>query len=183
MWITVRAREHRPGSCSSTIKTSATTNPGDRARFGDGVRALFQSPDPVGQTGRLWVDCPSPWWACSTPSAHPRRRRRSPDPDDTAVVPITTAAEEISGGTSRNSVSSIIVQSRSSADLSAAYQEANHELLALHGITTTLTTPTSPSRRKQSVLSTATSVDRTLTILLGGVAAISSWSVRASAVA
>ena len=58
------------------------------------------------------------------------------DPDDTAVVPITTAAERIFGGTSRDSLSSIIVQARSSADLTAAYQEANHALLALHGITT-----------------------------------------------
>jgi putative ABC transport system permease protein len=93
-------------------------------------------------------------------------------PDDTAIVPITTAAEEIFGGTSRDSVSSIIVQARSSADLTAAYQEADHELLALHGITTA-PTPTSPSPRRQSLISTATSVDRTLTILLGGVAGIS----------
>jgi putative ABC transport system permease protein len=94
------------------------------------------------------------------------------DPDDTAVVPITTAAEEIFGGTSRNSVSSIIVQARSSDDLTAAYQEADHLLLNLHGITTPADadfTITSSA----SLISTATSVDRTLTILLGGVAGIS----------
>ncbi len=56
--------------------------------------------------------------------------------DDQALVPITTAAQRIFGGTSRNSVSSIIVQARSSADLTAAYQEADHELLAAHDITT-----------------------------------------------
>jgi len=94
------------------------------------------------------------------------------DPDDTAVVPLTTAAEQIFGGTSRNTLSSIIVQARSSDDLTAAYQEADHELLELHGITTatdadfTITT-------SASLISTATSVDRTLTILLGGVAGIS----------
>ncbi len=87
-------------------------------------------------------------------------------------MPISTAAEEIFGGTSRDAVSSIIVQARSSDDLTAAYQEADHELLALHDITTpsdadfTITS-------EQSRISTATSVDRTLTILLGGVAGIS----------
>jgi putative ABC transport system permease protein len=94
------------------------------------------------------------------------------DPDDTAVVPMTTAAEEIFGGTSRNELSSIIVQARSSGDLTAAYQEVNNELLALHGITTAADadfTITSSA----SLISTATSVDKTLTILLGGVAGIS----------
>jgi putative ABC transport system permease protein len=94
------------------------------------------------------------------------------DPDDTAVVPITTAAERIFGGTSRDSLSSIIVQARSSADLTAAYQEANHALLALHGITTAADADFTITS-EASLVSTATSVDRTLTILLGGVAGIS----------
>ena len=33
-------------------------------------------------------------------------------------------------------MSSIVIQARSSADLTAAYQEADNELLSLHGITT-----------------------------------------------
>ncbi len=94
------------------------------------------------------------------------------DPDDQAIVPITTAAERIFGGTTRDTLSSIIVQARSAGDLSAAYQETNRLLLNLHHITTASDadfTITSSA----SLLSTATSVDRTLTILLGGVAAIS----------
>jgi putative ABC transport system permease protein len=94
------------------------------------------------------------------------------DPDDQAIVPITTAAERIFGGTTRDTLSSIIVQARSAGDLSAAYQEANRLLLNLHHITTASDadfTITSSA----SLLSTATSVDRTLTILLGGVAGIS----------
>jgi putative ABC transport system permease protein len=94
------------------------------------------------------------------------------DPDDTAIVPMTTASDQIFGGTSRNELSSIIVQAGSSADLSAAYQEVDNELLALHGITTAADadfTITSSA----SLISTATSVDKTLTILLGGVAGIS----------
>ena len=82
------------------------------------------------------------------------------------MIPITTGAERIFGGTTRNSVSSIAVQARSSDDLTAAYQEADHLLLQLHGITT----PTDADftiTSEQSLISTATSVDRTLTILLG----------------
>jgi putative ABC transport system permease protein len=94
------------------------------------------------------------------------------DPDDTAIVPISTAALEIFGGTSRNSVSSIIVQANSSSDLSAAYQESDDELLALHQITTPSNADFTITS-EQSVLSAATSVDRTLTILLGGIAGIS----------
>jgi putative ABC transport system permease protein len=94
------------------------------------------------------------------------------DPDDQAVVPITTAAERIFGGTSRNSVSSIVIQARSSSDLTAAYQEADHLLLNLHGITTASDADFSITS-SASLLSTATSVDKTLTILLAGVAGIS----------
>jgi putative ABC transport system permease protein len=92
--------------------------------------------------------------------------------DDQMIIPITTGAQRIFGGTSRNTVSSIIVQASSSSALTAAYQEANHELLALHHITTT-TGADFTITSEQSLLSTATSVDRTLTILLGGVAGIS----------
>jgi putative ABC transport system permease protein len=94
------------------------------------------------------------------------------DQDDQAIVPITTAATELIGGTNRNSASTILVQAKSSSTLSAAYQEADSELLSLHAITTpaaadfTITPET-------SVLGTATSVDRTLTVLLGGIAGIS----------
>jgi putative ABC transport system permease protein len=92
--------------------------------------------------------------------------------DDQAIVPITTASIQLFGGASRNSVSDILVQATSSSTLSAAYQEADTELLNLHGITTaanadfTITPET-------SLVSAATSVDRTLTVLLGGIAAIS----------
>ena len=56
--------------------------------------------------------------------------------------------------------------------LSAAYQEANNELLNLHH----LTNPTAADftiNSQQSLLTTATSVDKTLTVLLGGIAGIS----------
>ena len=88
------------------------------------------------------------------------------------IVPITTGAERIFGGTSRNSVSSIAVQARSSADLTGAYQEADHLLLELHGITNA-TDADFTITSEQSLIAANTSVDHTLTILLGGIAAIS----------
>jgi len=131
---------------------------------------LFRGIDPVGQTvdvngTPLTVVGVLTSTGSSTSSS-------STDQDDVVVIPISTGAERIFGGTTRNSVSSIAVQARSSADLTAAYQETDHLLLQLHGITN----PTEADftiTSEQSLISTATSVDHTLTILLSGVAAIS----------
>src|ERR1700677_3816909 len=133
---------------------------------------LFSREDPVGQTVDvsgvpMTVVGVLPSVGSSSSSSSPTK-----DQDDQAIVPITTAAERIFGGTTRNSVSSIIVQARSSSDLTAAYQEADHELLQAHGITDASDADFTITS-EQSVLSTATSVDKTLTILLGGVAGIS----------
>ncbi|HVW42289.1 MAG TPA: ABC transporter permease [Amycolatopsis sp.] len=92
--------------------------------------------------------------------------------DDQAVVPLSTAADRLIGGTTRTSVQSIYLEATTSDTLSAAYQEANQELMALHHITN----PTSADftiASQQSLLTTASSVSQTLTLLLGGVAAIS----------
>jgi putative ABC transport system permease protein len=90
--------------------------------------------------------------------------------DDQALVPLTTLAQQI-GGASRTSVDTIYAQATSPGTLSAAYQEANTLLLNLHGVSAkdadfTINT-------QQSLLSTAGSVNKTLTILLAGIAAIS----------
>jgi putative ABC transport system permease protein len=132
---------------------------------------LFSRADPVGQT--VDVDgLPLTVVGVLNSVGSSTSSSTTSDPDDTAIVPISTAAQEIFGGTSRDAVSSIIVQARSSNDLTAAYQEADHELLALHGITTAADADFNITSEAQA-LSTATSVDRTLTILLGGVAGIS----------
>ncbi|WP_131787992.1 ABC transporter permease [Protofrankia symbiont of Coriaria ruscifolia] len=92
--------------------------------------------------------------------------------DDQAILPISTAANRVFGGATRSSVQNIYLEASSSKTLSAAYQEANNTLLALHRIST----PTGADftiASQQSILSAATSVDRTLTVLLGGIAAIS----------
>jgi putative ABC transport system permease protein len=93
----------------------------------------------------------------------------STDEDDLAVVPITTAQEVLTGS---SGVSTIYLEAASSSAMGAAYNEADDELLALHGITDPADadfTITSQS----SILATASSVDNTLTVLLAGIAAIS----------
>jgi putative ABC transport system permease protein len=96
----------------------------------------------------------------------------SQNQDDMAIVPVTTAQNQLFGGSARTSVSSILLEATGKDTLSAAYQEANTLLLQAHQISIptqadfTITT-------QSSILSTATSVDKTLTVLLAGIAAIS----------
>ena len=94
------------------------------------------------------------------------------DQDDQAIVPITTASTQLFGGTSRNAVGSILVQATSSSTISPAYQETTAELDSLHGITSTADADFTVTP-ETSLLSTATSVSKTLTVLLGGIAGIS----------
>ena len=90
--------------------------------------------------------------------------------DDQAVAPITTVANRIFGGSTRTSVQSIYLEATSSGTLSAAYQEASAELLRLHGVSAASADFSISSQ--QSLLTTATSVDKTLTELLASIAAI-----------
>ena len=132
---------------------------------------LFSRSDPLGQT----VDVngvPVTIVGVLASSGASTSSTGASNPDDLMIIPITTGAERVFGGSSRNSLSSIAVQARSSADLTGAYQEADHLLLELHGITN----PTNADftiTSEQSLIAANTSVDHTLTILLGGIAAIS----------
>ena len=92
--------------------------------------------------------------------------------DDQAIIPMTTAQQRVFGGSSRSAVQTIYLEATSAAGLSAAYQEADSELLALHGIST-LADADFTITSQQSLVTAATSVDRTLTVLLAGIAAIS----------
>jgi putative ABC transport system permease protein len=89
--------------------------------------------------------------------------------DDMVLLPITLAQSQILGS---NSVQTIFLKADSQSTLGAAYTEATDELLSLHQITT-------PSKAdftitsQASIEATATSVDKTLTLLLAGIAAIS----------
>lgn len=94
------------------------------------------------------------------------------DLDDVLVVPLTTAADTVSGGMTRSSLSTIYLQAASADQLSAAYQEAQTLLLNLHGITDADAADFTIDSQ-DSLVSTATSVYRTLTVLLTGIAALS----------
>ncbi len=90
--------------------------------------------------------------------------------DDQALVPLSTAQESLTGRSTGTGLSSIYVQAADSDSLSAAYQEVDGILRARHGVDDddvdfTITTP-------QSLLDTSDQVDETLTVLLGGVAAV-----------
>ncbi|HEX2903244.1 MAG TPA: ABC transporter permease [Jatrophihabitans sp.] len=91
--------------------------------------------------------------------------------DDQAIVPLTTATDRIFGGSTRDSVQSIYVQAASAGALSAAYQEADAALLMRHHASAV--SADFSITAQQSLLNTATSVSRTLTILLASIAALS----------
>ena len=132
----------------------------------DSAQELFSGADPVGQT--IYVSG-TPLQVVGVFNSVGSSGSSGTSADDDVIVPITTAAKELFG---KSSLSSIQFQSTASKTLSAAYQEADTELLALHGITT----PTSADfsiTSQSSLVSTAQSVDHTLTILLGGIAGIS----------
>jgi putative ABC transport system permease protein len=92
------------------------------------------------------------------------------DEDDEALVPLSTLNEQI-GGASRTSVDTIYAEATSPATLSAAYQEANTLLLNLHG--DSAADPDFTINTQQSLVAAASSVNKTLTVLLAGIAAIS----------
>ncbi|GEL95812.1 ABC transporter permease [Cellulomonas composti] len=92
--------------------------------------------------------------------------------DDLAVVPLSTMSEQLVGGFQRNSLSTIYVQAASADQLSAASQEVTTLLLNLHGITSADSADFTVASQ-DSLVSTATAVYRTLTVLLTGIAALS----------
>jgi putative ABC transport system permease protein len=169
-WLTVRGRTLAEGRFVD--KQDVTDHTAVGVLGATTASELFTRGDPVGQTVDVnGVPITIVGVLASTGSSS-SSSSSSGDPDDTLIVPITTGAERIFGGTSRNSLSSIAVRARSSADLTGAYQEADHLLLELHGITN----PTDADftiTSEASLISANTSVDHTLTILLGGIAAIS----------
>jgi putative ABC transport system permease protein len=130
------------------------------------ARKLFGSSDPLGQTvniNGLPLEVVGVLTSAGSSSS-------ATNEDDQALVPLSTLTEQI-GGTSRTSVDTIYVEATSQATLSAADQEANTLLLNLHGVSAS--SPDFTINSQQSLLSTAGSVNKTLTVLLAGIAAIS----------
>jgi putative ABC transport system permease protein len=91
--------------------------------------------------------------------------------DDLVVMPSSTYSTRVAAGTARSSVSTIYLQATSRGTLAAAYQETQSALATNHGVSTssadfTITT-------QQSLVTTANETNKTLTVMLGGIAAIS----------
>jgi putative ABC transport system permease protein len=164
-WLSVRARSLSEGRFLTTSDVSseaAVTVLGATT-----AQELFGFADPVGRTVTIGT---TPFTVVGLLAS--AGTSSTQNEDDQAIVPISTAADRLFGGTSRTSVQSIYVEAASSDSLSAAYQEADQELLNLHHIST----PTGADfsiASQESLLTTATSVDKTLTVLLGGIAGIS----------
>ncbi|HAM44545.1 MAG TPA: macrolide ABC transporter permease [Propionibacteriaceae bacterium] len=95
----------------------------------------------------------------------------SSNEDDTVVVPLSTFASRLSTSSTANSVSSIYLEATDADSLSAAYQEVETALLASHQVTSSDADFTVSTQA--SLVETATSITGVLTLLLGGVAAIS----------
>ena len=89
--------------------------------------------------------------------------------DDQALVPISTG--KALSGTTTGSVSTIYVEAASTEVLSAAYQEIEGLLATRHGVTTDDADFGIASQ--ESLVETANSTNKTLTVLLTGIAAIS----------
>jgi putative ABC transport system permease protein len=128
---------------------------------------LFGSPDAVGRSVTIEGRVFSVVGVLAEAGAD-----SSSDLDDMAVIPLSTAANQVMGGTTRSSVSTIYLKAASEDVLSAAYQEAEAVLLNLHGITDADSADFSINSQ-DALVSTATSVYRTLTVLLTGIAALS----------
>ncbi|HEY5179426.1 MAG TPA: ABC transporter permease [Dermatophilaceae bacterium] len=164
-WLSVRAR---------TMSTGAFLTNADQASAAPVVvlgattaTELFGSTDVVGQSVTI-AGTPFTVQGVLAPSGS----TGSANNDDTAVIPLSTAQQRVSTGTSRTSVQTIYVQATSQSALSSAYQEANAELLSLHGITNASNADFTITNQA-SLVTTAASVSKTLTVLLAGIAAIS----------
>lgn len=161
-WRDVRARETTSGRFFTQAESDSAANV---VVLGpDTVDELFNGRDPVGETvtvngtgltviGVLGVS------GASSDDANE---------DDLAVVPITTA-QRLSGST--GSVSTIYVEADNADSLSAAYQEVRAALLTAHDVSAS--DADFSIATQDALLETANSTNRTMTILLAGVAAIS----------
>jgi len=133
------------------------------------AQELFGTRDPIGQSVSIGTET---YTVEGVLNAVGSSSTSGTSQDDLAVVPISTFQQQLAFGLTRTSVSSIVVEATSKNTLSAAYQEVDDELLALQGAATPLAANFTITTQTQA-LSTATSVDHTLTILLAGIAAIS----------
>jgi putative ABC transport system permease protein len=133
----------------------------------DTARELFSGRDPVGETvthDGTALEVIGVLEALSSSD--------DPSANDLAVVPFSTMSQRLVGGSDRNSADALYVKAASDETLSAAYQEVEATLANLHGSTSADDRDFSIATQ-ESILSAATSVDQTMTVMLAGIAVIS----------
>jgi putative ABC transport system permease protein len=164
-WLSVRARSVSSGTfitAADNAKSAAVTVLGPTT-----AQELFGALDPVGQTVTINA---IPFTVVGVLKS--AGSDSTSNLDDQAIVPLSTMISRLSAAAGRDSLSSVYVAAKSGGTISAAYQEVDAILLDRHDITTaasadfTITT-------QDSLLDTASSVNKTLTVLLGGIAALS----------
>jgi putative ABC transport system permease protein len=162
-WLQVRARSVASGRMFTEAEL-ASVQP-EVVLGSTTADELFGVRDPVGQTVTIGAQPFTVIGVLDTVGS-----TVGGDQDDQAIVPATTYATLVSPS-SGTSVSTIYLEATSPDTLSAAYQEATNALLTTHGVTAD--TADFSINSQESIVQTATSTSRTLTVLLGGIAAIS----------
>jgi putative ABC transport system permease protein len=163
-WRTVRSRDASTGRFFDAAEQDSAA---DVVVLGpDTARELFPSGNPVGQS-LVYQGHTLKVVGVLTPLSSSDEASNN----DLALVPLPTYQQRLVGGVNRTSVSSIYVKATSAATLTAAYQEADALLLNLHGTTTAADADFSIATQ-QSILEASASVNHTLTLMLGGIAAI-----------
>ncbi|WP_298208722.1 ABC transporter permease [Ferrimicrobium sp.] len=166
-WLQVRSRSIVSGEFFSPAQETEGANV--VVLGSEAASELFGGRDPVGETVTVGS---TPMTVIGVLNSVGSGTSPTTNEDDLAVVPLTTAQNSLFGASSNDAVDSILIKATGSGTLSAAYQEADNELLMLHNISEpadanfTITS-------EQSLVSTATSVSSTLTALLAGIAGVS----------
>ena len=132
----------------------------------DTASELFTSGSPLGQTVSINGSSSTVTGVLASAGSS-----LSSNEDDTVVVPLSTFANRLSTSDNANSISSIYLEANDADSLSAAYQEVKTALLATHQVTST--DADFSVSTQASLVETATSITGVMTLLLGGVAAIS----------
>jgi putative ABC transport system permease protein len=163
-WVDVRARTLSQGRFFTDAEVTSGANV--VVLGSDTASELFSTPEsPVGQT----VSVDGAQLTVIGVLAASGSSSTGTSEDDQAVVPISTAKRLT--GSSSSSVSTVYVEATSADTLSAAYQEIDALLLNAHDVTASDADFSISSQ--ESLVETANSTNKTLTVLLAGVAAIS----------
>jgi putative ABC transport system permease protein len=162
-WLQVRARTMAEGRFLTAADQKSVADVTVLAPYT--AKELFGNSDPVGQS----VDINGLPLQVVGVLASAGSSATGTNEDDEAIVPLSTMEQQIGG--SRTSLDTIYAEATSPATLSAAYQEANTLLLDLHQVSAA--DPDFTITTQQSLLSAAGSVNKALTVLLAGIAAIS----------